>query len=61
MRVEIYVHFECVSQTKILKLPTSIANTHCLFDFPVDSTVAETMELVNIVVSSFIKLSSLFM
>jgi hypothetical protein len=61
MRVEIYVHFESVFRTKRGKLPASIANTHCLFDFPVDSTVAETMESVNIVVSSFIKLSSFFM
>jgi len=61
MRVEIYVRCEYVFRTKERKLPTSTANTPCLFDFPVDSTVAETMELVNIVVSSFIKLSSFFM
>lgn len=47
--------------TKRNKLTTSIANTHCLFDFTVDSTVAEKMKLVNIVVSSFIRLSSFFM
>jgi len=40
MRVEIYVHCECGYRTKRRKLPTSTANTHCLFDFPVDSTAA---------------------
>jgi hypothetical protein len=61
MRVGIYVVPQCVFHTKRNKLPTSIANTQCLFHFPVDSTVAEMMASVNTVVSSFIKVSSFFM